>query len=969
VSTEEAVRAAGRPPGRRRRGFRLRVHIATLFVALIVAAGLALVGYGYVATSRLLVSAAEQEVGRVAERTASEVQALLAPTHLLVGLMAQHRLTRASSLAERLESLPALTGALDRHAEISAVYVGFDNGDFFLVRPLHAARPHLEAPVDAVYLVQSRAARDAVPARFLFLDGQLGVLSDTPRPDYRFDPRAREWYQQALGTPSAIRTAPYVFFTTREVGTTLAQRGVDGRSVVGADTTLQALVRLLARSRLTPGTRLALVDRDGRVVARRPPGPPPSGPGEASLVRLTELGDPALAALLARASPPGHGVSLRVGAEEWVGVRHPIEPGVGDPLVLLVASPWAELVGEARSLAKQQLVIGLLVMGLALALVGLSARRISRPLEALTQSVGRIGQGDLESPLPRIDSPLEVATLGDVTDRMRLEIRDHIEARAAHLAAEHRRARELEIAQQIQRSMLPTLSSSPLQDRYAIAATLRPALEVAGDLYNFFARADHRLFLAIGDVADKGVPAALLMARVTGLLRALGQGSQGPDEVLRELDGRLSQGNDTCTFVTMACVELDGDTGAFRAARAGHDAPLLRRADGTVTVLPGEGGPALGLEAGGDFPVAAGHLAPGDALVFFTDGVTEASDATGTAFGLERLCEVVAAADEGPGALPGRVADAVERFAAGGGPRDDLALVVVELHRPDVAVSRASWRLTLSGEPGDVLRVQARVQAILRSRDVDPETIHASALILEEVGANIVNHAYRGRPDLQAHIELRLPPGHIETRFEDAGPPFNPLAAPDPDLEVELADRPVGGLGILLVKQLADDCEYARRGPLNVLTVRQRRPAGTVADAPPGREAPPAERGAMSLQVAIDSPAPAERRARLTGRLDTVTAPQLDAALGPVLGAAEITTLVFDLGGLEYISSAGVRSLVVARKALEGRGGRVVILNPQPTVQKVFDIVKALPRDHVFGSQAELDRYLDAMQRSVRGRP
>jgi anti-anti-sigma factor len=104
----------------------------------------------------------------------------------------------------------------------------------------------------------------------------------------------------------------------------------------------------------------------------------------------------------------------------------------------------------------------------------------------------------------------------------------------------------------------------------------------------------------------------------------------------------------------------------------------------------------------------------------------------------------------------------------------------------------------------------------------------------------------------------------------------------------------------------------------------------------------------------------------LAGRLDTHTAPELDAVLDRLLKRKDITRVVFDLGGLEYLSSAGIRCFVRARKAIEPTGGRVAIVNPQPAVQKVLDIVKAIPPGGLFKSFAELDEYLDEMQRKVR---
>jgi anti-anti-sigma factor len=120
----------------------------------------------------------------------------------------------------------------------------------------------------------------------------------------------------------------------------------------------------------------------------------------------------------------------------------------------------------------------------------------------------------------------------------------------------------------------------------------------------------------------------------------------------------------------------------------------------------------------------------------------------------------------------------------------------------------------------------------------------------------------------------------------------------------------------------------------------------------------------MSLKITVDkSPTPT---LKLVGRLDTDTAPQLDGELNRVLGRKDIERLVFDLSGLDYLSSAGIRCFVRARKAVEPGGGTVAILNPQPGVRKVLDIVKAIPAKGIFASVAELDEYLDAIQKHVR---
>ncbi len=120
----------------------------------------------------------------------------------------------------------------------------------------------------------------------------------------------------------------------------------------------------------------------------------------------------------------------------------------------------------------------------------------------------------------------------------------------------------------------------------------------------------------------------------------------------------------------------------------------------------------------------------------------------------------------------------------------------------------------------------------------------------------------------------------------------------------------------------------------------------------------------MSLKITVD--ATSTPTFALVGRLDTDTAPQLDSELNKVLARKGIKRLVFDLSGLDYLSSAGIRCFVRARKAIEPGGGTVAILNPQPGVRKVLDIVKAIPAKGIFASVAELDEYLDAIQQQVR---
>ena len=185
--------------------------------------------------------------------------------------------------------------------------------------------------------------------------------------------------------------------------------------------------------------------------------------------------------------------------------------------------------------------------------------------------------------------------------------------------------------------------------------------------------------------------------------------------------------------------------------------------------------------------------------------MTEAFDARGHAFGLEGLRDVVADTPAGAlHALPARLVEAIERFAAGGGPRDDLALLAVEYRPADVEVGCVhgeSWRLSIGTAPEEAARASRRIEAILRGRDVSAPTVHDCALAAREVLASIAKYAW-GDGETATGVEVRLSAEEIQIRFEVLGPPCRPR-----------------------VEHLVDRCEYAREEHANVLTVRRPRPA------------------------------------------------------------------------------------------------------------------------------------------------
>jgi len=250
----------------------------------------------------------------------------------------------------------------------------------------------------------------------------------------------------------------------------------------------------------------------------------------------------------------------------------------------------------------------------------------------------------------------------------------------AELLREARLRQELLLAREIQQQFLPKDFAAG-GGRYELYARVHPAREVSGDLYDFFPLPDGRLAFFLGDVSGKGMPAALFMIAVRTLSRHLAPSARGPAEMLRLLNQALVADNPTALYVTLAHGMYDAEDGTLLLASGGHPPPLLRRADGTVEPVPVKpavmlGYPTLELRVE-DVRL---RLAPGETLVLYTDGFTEAfAPDRKTMFGLERLREVLG----GPRtALPleqcaAEASAAVQRFTGAAELQDDQTLLLL----------------------------------------------------------------------------------------------------------------------------------------------------------------------------------------------------------------------------------------------------------------------------------------------------
>ncbi|MCU1328290.1 MAG: serine phosphatase [Bryobacterales bacterium] len=235
-------------------------------------------------------------------------------------------------------------------------------------------------------------------------------------------------------------------------------------------------------------------------------------------------------------------------------------------------------------------------------------------------------------------------------------------------------ARDLEQAAEIQRQFLP--ATAPPVGGLDLAGHNAPCRTVGGDYFDFFPYDGNRVAMVLGDVSGKGMPASLLMMGLQARVQVLAEEPRDLAEVMSKLNRITSANCPSNRFITLFFCILDGDTGELTYCNAGHNPPIIVRADGSRELVPG-GGPVIGILASVEYHALKTRLEHGDTLVIYSDGITEAADVTGEEFETDRLGKAVAKCRDLPaGAIVEEVNRAVSEFTAGVPQGDDITMIV-----------------------------------------------------------------------------------------------------------------------------------------------------------------------------------------------------------------------------------------------------------------------------------------------------
>ena len=386
--------------------------------------------------------------------------------------------------------------------------------------------------------------------------------------------------------------------------------------------------------------------------------------------------------------------------------------------------------------------------------------------------------------------------------------------------------KELQIAHDIQMGMLPGKSEwrkaiGETED-VQLEATLLPMREVGGDLYDFCREKD-KLWFIIGDVSGKGVPAAMFMSAAVNLFRAAGVRACSPRQIMEEMNAVLSENNPSMTFVTafVGCLRIP--TGELLYCNAGHCVPLIVNSrmhptaqacgdpgQSIVESLPIEPNIPLGFDGKYKFVEQGTLLGEGDTVVLYTDGITEARNAERRMLGMERWSRIVERGKWKVESLLGEVS----AFIGQAEQTDDITLMTV---RKTCAVEPFCLRVENKIDRWPQMRAALHDYGLCAG--MEPRALKKTEVAIEEAVVNIVNYSDAEWMEIEVKGLTDEGVNGLEVTLRDNGVKFDPTQQAEVDTDLTSAERQVGGLGITLLRKIADEVRYSRENDINTLTI------------------------------------------------------------------------------------------------------------------------------------------------------
>ena len=483
-----------------------------------------------------------------------------------------------------------------------------------------------------------------------------------------------------------------------------------------------------------------------------------------------------------------------------------------------VACPHADIFSGVDSVGKYSLIVGLAGMMLMTLICFFTIRRMTRPLTKITHAAMDIAHGNLAIELPNVKGHDEIRVLHDSFANMQQSLLKYIDELKSTTANTERIESELRIARSIQLGMVPKVFPPfPEREDIDIYARLLPAREVGGDLYDFFIEKDELRFI-IGDVSGKGVPASLLMAVTCRLFRTIAMNVSTPEGIVATLNDALSESNDSNMFCTAFVGILDLKSGLLRYCNAGHNPPVILLPDGSVDMLTVTPNLALGVWEGFDFKGESYQMQRGSSLFTYTDGVTEAENSNKELYGDQRLVDILRQQRQSsPSDIVKSLLDDITLHVKDADQSDDITVLCCTM--TSLPEEGDYHNIVLHNQIDEIGRMAAFLDEICEGLNLSVEETFNIHLALEEAVSNVIMYAFPKEEDHEITLSVRYTNDRLIFKIIDSGKEFDPTLQPNVDVTLSLEERPIGGLGIFLIRNIMQAVEYSRVDNQNILTM------------------------------------------------------------------------------------------------------------------------------------------------------
>jgi sigma-B regulation protein RsbU (phosphoserine phosphatase) len=610
--------------------------------------------YSYRYSREIIQKDKEQEIRDLALMKVTRIDTLLNAVQKVAQGLADHL---ENSTCSKEELLPLLRTTLEHNPEIYGTSIAFEPYAYDKKTPSLAPYFHRK--------------------------GREILFTDLARESYSYF--QWDWYQIPKELLAPQWSEPYfdegggnILMTTYSVpfyGKVDGQRRF--RGIITADISLEALQKIVSSIKILKTGYGFLISKNGTLVTH----PSKELIMNETLFGVAEARGDARLREIARKMIKGESGSLLFrdlfSARECWMTYTPI-PSSGWSLAVLF--PMNELMADVNRLYWTMIAIAVIGLALLSMAVIFISGTITRPLRAMAEATGDIARGNLDGALPPVKSRDEVGKMTEGFMAMQKSLKEYIRKLTETTAVKERMESELNIAREIQMSILPKIFP-PFPDRpeFDLYAVIEPAREVGGDFYDFFQIDPIHLCLVMADVSGKGVPASLFMAVTKTLIKATAKAGITPAEILTRVNQELAPGNEAAMFVTLFCGILNAETGEICYANAGHNPPLLIDREGKATYLPKTGGLVLGVMEGIRYQDECLRLDAGESLFMYTDGVTEAMNLEQELFSEERLQkELILSARRPVQEIVSNLMQRIKDFSGEALQSDDITMMVLQ---------------------------------------------------------------------------------------------------------------------------------------------------------------------------------------------------------------------------------------------------------------------------------------------------